>query len=596
MIRYTIPLTEIQMLYMCVASLRSGPSLFKIKLFTIPAIMNGIMGSQSLDRSKNLQSQTHPRQAIESNLFSVCSCLLQLCDCEAKLYRETSANRFGRSLVTMATSFTLNMNEDVIFKHPASMKAIPGTLYFTTLRVTWVATASAHAARNALLPWTQIRDDKYSKSTDEKQRCMIRFLSTSGDTFIFLLTGSPISCLRDELERAKLAVKRGRQGSSGKGDIPTKKPVTAASTSHLGSNNSDQPPEKHIRTEAERRELLLSADSELRHLYTELVVGGVINSTEFWSTRSQLLSDHEGRDTASHRGMASSLLCDVQHAEVTTNGIRKFQLTPETVMDIFQMYPHVLQDYTAKVPEQMTRDEFWIKYFQHEMFNKRGSSQQRTLSVSSQNFLSAKRPMASTNTSSRVCRQENLSRRVAGEMDLTQTYGDYHMPERLDPEDTEFRPTSTSEKYKRKGTLVLEEQVSFNHRSQSSIDSDISVGSGASQSKRPRVSHRERHWETILNKENPDEDVIPLHLGGKKFGHTQQKKSSISDITQTMTAHNTVFVADPGLEKRSGSGDYESLFPSVTQATVVLRREQGKLIGCMLCITLLFSVRLTAYS
>lgn len=494
--------------------------------------------------------------------------------------------------VTMATAFTLNMNEDVLFKHPSSMKSIPGTLYFTTLRITWIASSSAHATKNILLPWTQIQDDKYSKSTDEKQRCMIRLLPVSGAALVFTLTGAPVANLRNELERAKHAVKRGRQGCSGTGDnqLVRNRPIVTKSDSSItssqcGANSSiaDDQQTAHIRTEAERREVLLSADSELRHLYTELVTGGVIDENEFWSSRSQLLSNSEGRDTASYKGISSSLLCDVQHAEVTTNGVRKFQLTPEAVMDIFQMYPHVLEEYTRKVPEQMSKDEFWVKYFQHQMYNsKHVSSQSRPFQVlsgahpSTSSSSSSMKSTSSGESSSRNT-QYIKSRQFSSEIDLTQTYGDYHSSERLDPEDTQFHPTLTSDKYKRKGNLVLEQQ----QQQQASFNYSSSKGHEAVASKRARVTNSVQEWETnehILNKEKPEErDIIPLHLATKTIRQLCDDEamplSNSSESTSTIL-QNHLFALQTQKERGREGGNH--LFPSAAHASAVLRREQGR--------------------
>jgi hypothetical protein len=493
----------------------------------------------------------------------------------------------------MATSFTLNMNEDVLFKHPSSMKSIPGTLYLTTLRVTWIATAAPYSSKNILLPWTQIKDDKYSKSSDEKQRCMIRLLSVNGDALVFSLSGAPTPRLRDELERAKMAVKKGRQGSNTSGNNPPQQTTPAAKQKKPAVASAVPPsaglPSQEVRSEAERREALLSADAELRRLHAELVGGGVITAEEFWSARSQLLSDHEGRDTASRRGMTSSLLCDVQHAEVTGQGARRFQLTPEAVMDIFQMYPAVLEEYTTKVPEQMSRDEFWVRYFQHQAFN--NSSRAPPSSLPRRHAMQSL-PLSSSSSSSssragnrRQQEERILSGGVASDVDLTQTFGDYHAAERLDPEDSQFRPSAVCDKYKRKGRLVLEQQQ---QGSQLSSTSSSSSSSRSSSSRSPAVtSKRARRgsssssssvseWETnehLLNHEDPAGEDIPLHLHPHPHPLASGERPPSLLQTPLPAAAAAACLSPPG----GGVGRRQGVFPSPERASQVLRREQARL-------------------
>ena len=166
-------------------------------------------------------------------------------------------------------SFTLNMDEDVLFKHPCSVKNAPGTLYLTTLRVTWVPQSAGNAAKIILFPWVEVQDDKYSKSNDAKKRCMIRLVTMSGEAFVFNLTGQPSDVLRDELERAKIAVKKGRNQSQPKEHTYARRSRSGASDSGLTTVENEES-SRHYRTESKRQEDLLEADSELRRLHKRI--------------------------------------------------------------------------------------------------------------------------------------------------------------------------------------------------------------------------------------------------------------------------------------------------------------------------------------
>ena len=245
-----------------------------------------------------------------------------------------------------------------------------------------------------------------------------------------------------------------------------------------------------------------------------------------------MLSDLEGRDVASHRGMTSSLLCDVHHAEVTEDGVRKFQLTPEAVADIFMMYPKVLEEYNAKVPVEMTKDEFWVRYFQHEVY------------VKNKEIVIGKESAKPSSSCSGTKSMRSLSDRVSSEVDLSRTYGDYHVPERLDPEDKNFHPSSTTEKYVRKSSLVLEKQF------------------GKSNS---HIARDEISGENLLRESNSD-DEIPLRFSSKKRG---------IDIMMDVSEKTPITLQS--YIKQARKCNICDLFPSPNEAIKCLKDEQDKL-------------------
>lgn len=139
----------------------------------------------------------------------------------------------------------------------------------------------------------------------------------------------------------------------------------------------------------ERRQLVLQREPALQRLYEELVVSCVMDEAEFWaqhgaeearyahaalrdgpsSRRVSTLLD-EARvqdDDAARGGGAASAAARADNAQIRIN------LTPALISQIFLEKPRVRETYEKTVPHKWTEQQFWQKYFKHQMFHK-GSS------------------------------------------------------------------------------------------------------------------------------------------------------------------------------------------------------------------------------
>eukprot|EP00474_Spongospora_subterranea_P010201 CRZ10659.1 hypothetical protein [Spongospora subterranea] len=124
--------------------------------------------------------------------------------------------------------------------------------------------------------------------------------------------------------------------------------------------------------EAQIRALLLARDPMLRRAYHEVVEESkLISSAEFWRTREHLLELERHSTQAQRVGLSSAMLAAVQP---TTNGasagVVAYTLSSGAIVEILAKHPAVRRAYEEYVPEQLTEQEFWTKYFQSQYFKR----------------------------------------------------------------------------------------------------------------------------------------------------------------------------------------------------------------------------------
>ena len=152
--------------------------------------------------------------------------------------------------------------------------------------------------------------------------------------------------------------------------------------------------------------------------------------------------------------------------ETDENGIKKLKLTSETIHHIFLMYPAVKRAYEAKVPDELTEQEFWTKYFQSEYFTRDKGTGSTAAYDNSSGKLSRTddifaRFEQQQNTSSKGSSMGNHKNVVIhSDVDLCSSYGDYRAPEMLYLADkmNSNKPTPIVDKYNRNSLLVMEQQ------------------------------------------------------------------------------------------------------------------------------------------
>ncbi|KAJ1267305.1 hypothetical protein BS78_07G046100 [Paspalum vaginatum] len=117
--------------------------------------------------------------------------------------------------------------------------------------------------------------------------------------------------------------------------------------------------------EVERRVKLLREDSELQKLHKKFVLGNILQESEFWATRKNLLDDEANKASKQRSGFKSALVDVRPSADGRTNKVT-FQLTTETIHQIFAEKPAVHRAFLNFVPKKLSESQFWEKYFRAE--------------------------------------------------------------------------------------------------------------------------------------------------------------------------------------------------------------------------------------
>ena len=399
------------------------------------------------------------------------------------------------SSIYMSKVFSLQQNEDILFKHNATLKnGSAGVIYVTTLRFAWIPIDNG--VPSFMAAWGEVESDKYK--TGKSGFCAMRLQTKSGDPKEFYL-GEATAAVKTEIENLRNAMKRATLSSRGSA-------AHIHTTSNTSSGGGIAMQGSTATTVHRRKELLLEADGELRKQYNDLVRGGIIDDDEFWESRSYLLDNDSVGAARRDKGTMSSLLAD--KAQTRT-------LNAEIIAEIFATRPIVKKVYDQQVPHELSEDEFWKKYFLSEMFTRRRSTDVRTDDVFTRahaeemtrsRLESRGKTRADSSTSSGTEDRGRKRPLVAQDVDLTSTYEDYHDREPLDPEDFRLHREMSSvlEKYARKSAAVMQGQL----RNGEGADRAVTGMGGGT---RRTLSEWGRDHLTELQ-EQRDDDVVPLHL------------------------------------------------------------------------------------
>ncbi|KAF9051169.1 hypothetical protein BDZ89DRAFT_527109 [Hymenopellis radicata] len=114
------------------------------------------------------------------------------------------------------------------------------------------------------------------------------------------------------------------------------------------------------------RKTVLLSNPELGALHRELVIGGQITEAEFWEGREHLVLAQAAAE--SQRKGKPGQLVDPR-PETVEGGEIKIRITPQLVHDIFDEYPVVATAYSDNVPNKLSEEQFWKRYFQSKLFN-----------------------------------------------------------------------------------------------------------------------------------------------------------------------------------------------------------------------------------
>ncbi|KAL9711590.1 RNA polymerase II transcription factor B subunit 1 [Leucoagaricus gongylophorus] len=149
-------------------------------------------------------------------------------------------------------------------------------------------------------------------------------------------------------------------------------PITATPTHKTSNFNAPTPrvlgrvPLPPSRAASVASERVLMSNLDLATLHKDLVIGGQITEAEFWDGREHLLLAQAAADNQ-QKGKSGQLVDP--RPETVEGGEIKIRITPQLVHDIFDEYPVVAMAYSENVPNKLTEEQFWKRYFQSKLFN-----------------------------------------------------------------------------------------------------------------------------------------------------------------------------------------------------------------------------------
>ncbi|XP_047058897.1 general transcription and DNA repair factor IIH subunit TFB1-1-like [Lolium rigidum] len=136
---------------------------------------------------------------------------------------------------------------------------------------------------------------------------------------------------------------------------PTPNGVPPKSTASTG-------PEQVSSAEMERRMKLLREDSELQNLHKKFVVCNILQESEFWTMRKNLLDSEVNKAPKQKPGFKSVMVADVRPSSDGKTNKVTFHPTTEMIDEIFAEKPAVHRAFLDYVPKKLSEQDFWTKY------------------------------------------------------------------------------------------------------------------------------------------------------------------------------------------------------------------------------------------
>ncbi|KAF7792342.1 hypothetical protein EIP86_003378 [Pleurotus ostreatoroseus] len=268
----------------------------------------------------------------------------------------------------------------------ASYKKLQGLLELTATHLQWTQDGKKNSA--VKIPLSDAASLFCSKEGASQVKLKLGLVSDeSGHNFTFT-SPQPVALAEREKFKAELTniISRNRSGvatpsapppttpviPSAASSAPSPRPhvpLSRASTSRAASVASDSrgpgtPVNDPINDFRLRKKVLVSTP-ELGALHRELVLGGQITENEFWEGREHLILAQAAADSQK-RGKPGQL---VDPRPQTVDGDIKIVVTPQLIHDIFEEYPVVAKAYSENVPNKLSEEDFWSRYFQSKLFN-----------------------------------------------------------------------------------------------------------------------------------------------------------------------------------------------------------------------------------
>ncbi|KAK0532353.1 RNA polymerase II transcription factor B subunit 1 [Tilletia horrida] len=128
----------------------------------------------------------------------------------------------------------------------------------------------------------------------------------------------------------------------------------------------DEPP---ARTELQMRIDILKAHPALLALHRQVVHSKIMTDAEFWSHPTRLALLRAERAAEKQKRGRNARLADPQKSTDQGGEIR-YSLTPQIVRDMFEQYPVVARAYAENVPDKLSEQDFWRRYFSSRLYSR----------------------------------------------------------------------------------------------------------------------------------------------------------------------------------------------------------------------------------
>ncbi|KAG4100958.1 hypothetical protein H8356DRAFT_1657039 [Neocallimastix lanati (nom. inval.)] len=253
----------------------------------------------------------------------------------------------------------LEEGEELRLSFPAMVYNVEGTIHITNYRLAWTIEKTDEISIS--LPFNSIKSQ--FKNADTSAKIMLRVIIIGQPhkkeqfrTFIFTSDNAVsdrekiIEALAEELQ----SLYQQHHDSKLLKENPQLNKILDENKTLLTSN------------EIQIREDILKNHKDLLKLHMELVINGLLSEEEFWSIRENML---ENEKFTQKKGQASSSLADIRPTHNEGNDI-KYTMTAEIIHSIFLHYPSVKRAYDKNVPNKITKEDFWKRYFSSKFFHR----------------------------------------------------------------------------------------------------------------------------------------------------------------------------------------------------------------------------------